>query len=71
MKLLTKVQQKSYKNAKICLCICKAKIENKNLRDKEYHKFRNHCHYTKEYGGAVHSISNLRYSVPKNFYSFP
>ena len=24
-----------------------------------------HCHYTGEYRSAVHSICNLRYSVPK------
>ena len=33
MKLLKKVQQESYKNAKIC-CICKEKHENKSLNDK-------------------------------------
>ena len=47
--------------------ICKAKVENKNLRDKKCCKVRYHCHYTKKYRGAVHSICNLRYSVPKKF----
>ena len=26
---------------------------------------RDHCRYTGEYGGAAHSICNLKYSVPK------
>ena len=26
--------------------------------------FINHCHYTREYRGAAHSICNLKYSVP-------
>ena len=33
MKLLTKEQQKSYENAKICY-ICKEKLENRYSRDK-------------------------------------
>ena len=34
MKLLTKEQQESYENAKICY-ICKEKFENKYLKDKK------------------------------------
>ena len=34
--------------------------------DKEYCKVRDHCYYTGEYRGAVDSICNLKYSVPKN-----
>ena len=30
-----------------------------------YCKVRDHCHYTGEYGDALHSISNLKYSVTK------
>ena len=33
--------------------------------NEKYRKFRNHCHYTGEYRGAVHSICNLKYSVSK------
>ena len=47
MKLLTKEQQESYENAKICY-ICKEKSENKYLKDKKYRKVRDHCHYTGE-----------------------
>ena len=35
------------------------------MKDKRYRKVRDHCHYTVEYRGAVHSIWNLKYSVPK------
>ena len=63
MKLLTKKQQESYENAKICF-ICKKKIENKYWKDK-YRKVRDHCHYVGEYRVAAHSICNLKYSVPK------
>ena len=66
MKLLTKEQQESYENAKICY-ICKEKFENKQVKDKKYHKVNNHCHYTGEYRGGAHSICNLKYSVPKKF----
>ena len=63
-KLLTKDQRESYENAKICY-ICKEKFENKHLKDKKYHKVRDHCHYTGKYRGSGHSICNLKYSVPK------
>ena len=45
LKLLTKEQQESYENAKICY-ICYEKINNKYLKDKKYCKVRDHCHYT-------------------------
>ena len=48
LKSLTKKQQKSYENAKICN-ICKETFEDKN-----YCKVRNHCHYTGECRGAAH-----------------
>ena len=51
-------QQDSYKNAKSCY-ICKEKFENKYLK-----KFRDHCHYARDYIRAVHGICNLKYSVP-------
>ena len=40
MKLLTKEQQKSYENVKIC-CICKDKFENKYVKDKNMVKLEN------------------------------
>ena len=42
MKSLTKEQQESYENAKIC-CVCKEKFENKY---KKICKVRDHYHYT-------------------------
>ena len=63
MKLLTKEQQKSYENARICY-ICKEKFENKYLKYEKYCKVEDHCHYTFEDRGAVHWICNLKYSVP-------
>ena len=35
------------------------------MKDKKYGKVRDHCRYTGEYRGAVHSICNLKYGVPK------
>ena len=64
MKLLTKELKKSYENPKICY-ICKEKFENKYLKDEKYRRVRDHCHYTEEYRGALHSICNLKSSVPK------
>ena len=60
MKLLTKEQQESCENTKICY-ICKEKFEI-NIS-----KIKNHFHYTWEYKGAAHSICKLKYSVPKKF----
>ena len=37
---------------------------------KKYRKVGDHCHYTGKYRGAVHSISNLQYSVPKKILQF-
>ena len=45
--LLTREQQKSYQTAKICY-ICQEKFENEYVKDKKYHKVRDHCHYTEE-----------------------
>ena len=64
MKLLTKEQQQSYKNAKTCY-IWKQTFEIKDLKDQKYCKVRDHCHHTGEYRGAAHSVYNLKYSTPK------
>ena len=57
MKLLTKEQQKSYENLKLCY-ICKEKFENKYLKDKKYHNVRDYCHFAREYRGAANSLCN-------------
>ena len=64
MKLLTKEQQESYENARICYT-CKEKIENKYLKDKKCCEVRGHCQYAGEYRGVPHGICNLKYSVHK------
>ena len=70
MKLLTKEQQESCENAKICY-ICRRNFENKYLKDKNYCKVRDYCHYTGKYRGAAHSTCNLKFSLPKkNSYNF-
>ena len=66
MKLLTKKQQESYANAKICH-IYKEKFKNKYLKDEKYRKGKNHCHYIGAYKGAAHCIYNLKYSAPEKF----
>ena len=64
MKVLTKKEQESYENAKICY-VGEEKLGNKYLEDKKYRKVREYCHDTGKYKGATHSISNLKYSLPK------
>ena len=64
MKSLTKEQQESYENTKVCYS-CIGKFENKYLKTKKYCKVRDHCHYTGECRDVVHSICNLKYRVPK------
>ena len=68
MKLLTKEQQESYKNAKIYY-ICKEKFENKYVKDKKHCKVRDHCHYTGEHRSAVHNIYNLKYTLSKEIHT--
>ena len=45
--------------------IFKTKFENTYFNDEKYRKATDHCYYTGEYRGAVHSICNLKYIVPK------
>ena len=33
------------------------------MKDKTYHKFRDHCHHTGEYGADAYVKCNLKYSV--------
>ena len=41
------------------------KLEDKYAKDKKHRKVRGHCHYIGEYKCAARSISNLKYSLPK------
>ena len=52
---------KFYEEQKNCH-ICKEGIcDDENDKN----KVRDHCHYTKKFRGAAHSIFNIRYKVPK------
>ena len=35
------------------------------MEDKKYRNVKIHCRYTEEYGGALHSICNLKHSMPE------
>ena len=41
------------------------KFKDKHDKDKKYYKDRNPCQYTGKYRNAPHSISNLKYNVPR------
>ena len=62
MTSLTDKENKSYEMQKVCY-ICKKEFSTDN--DKKHHIVRDHCHYTKKFRGAAHSICNLRYKTPK------
>ena len=34
------------------------------MKNKKHRQVKDHCHYTGEYGGIVHSICNFKYSAP-------
>ena len=36
------------------------------MKDNKNHKASYHCHYTRDYKHALHSICNLKYSVSKD-----
>ena len=58
---LTVEEQKEYENARYCH-ICKKVFGDK----KKHKKVRDHDHHSGKYGGAAHSIWNLRYSTQKD-----
>ena len=60
-----KNELKSHEDAKECYT-CGKGIQ-KNTKDINYQKVRDHCHYTGKYRGAAHSICNLKF----NLCSFP
>ena len=59
---LTDSDNKFYEEQKVCR-ICKKEFcydKNEKNKFKLYQKVRDHCHYTGEFRGALHSICNLR-----------
>ena len=67
MILLTDKENKSYEKQNVCY-ICKKQFrtdENDENAFKLYHKVRDHCHYTRTFRRAAHSVCNLRYKTPK------
>ena len=45
--------------------IQKEKFEDKNAKDKNYRKVRDHCDYLGEHRGAAHRLKSLKYNVPE------
>ena len=64
---LTDEENKSYEKQKVCYISKKEFHTDKNDKNafKLYHKVKDHCHYTRNFRGAAHSICNLRYKTPK------
>ena len=44
--------------------ICGKRFSKKFIKDVSFQKVRDHCYFTDQNRGAVHSISNLGYNVP-------
>ena len=64
---LTDEEEEFNKNQEV-YHICKKEFfydKNEEIKFKQYQKVRDHCHYTGKFRGAVHSICNLSYKVPK------
>ena len=60
---LANEENRSYFKQTFCY-ICKKEFSIDDDNEK-YHKGRDHCHYTSQYGGAAHNVSNQRYNTPK------
>ena len=64
---LSDKETKSYEKQKVCY-ICKKRVstdENDKNEFKLYRNIRDHCHYTKKFREAAHSLCNLRYKTSK------
>ena len=63
---LTKKKLKLCDSQENCyICKKNKQTEDKYGNDKKYRKVGDHCHYIGKYRCVVHSICNLRYSIPK------
>ena len=66
MILLTDEEIEFYKRQKVCHIYKKEFCNDEKKKEfKLYQKVRDHCHYTRKFRGAAHSICNLKYKVPK------
>ena len=61
---LTIKELKPHQDAKVCY-ICRRKILKTFVKDTNYRKVRDHCHYIDKYRIATHSICNLKFNMPK------
>ena len=61
---LTDEENKSYEKQNVCY-ICQKEFNTDDDDYKQYHKVRDHCHYTGKFRRAAHNICNLRYKTPK------
>ena len=61
---LTDEENKSYEKQNVCY-ICQKEFNTDDDDYKQYHKVRDHCHYTGKFRRAAHNICNLRYNTPK------
>ena len=61
---LTDEENKSYEKQNVCY-ICKKEFNTDDDDYKQYHKVRDHCHYTGKFRQAAHNTCNLRYKTPK------
>ena len=64
---LTPEEEYKHYTEKYCF-ICKKSFSkddkgNKDYKEKNYDKVRDHCHYTGKYRGAAHKICNLMYNT--------
>ena len=63
---LTDNENKYYEEQKECY-ICQKKFccdKNQKMKFKLNRKVRDHCHFTRKFRRAAHSICNLNYKVP-------